>query len=865
MGNSSSVPEFHKAVHGLLSTDVEITNHAFWQAVFCATLSQGDIQSLLPGNTLRTMRRHKPGNFAVLLYKCVEQLQMFCVGKDRAKVDSRSAVMAMMVLARILPFAFERKDVVETGGAPAAEGAAAGAPAPATKDFIVIEDRAAALRGEMTTASGGVAVAPEGASGGDPYSVAFATHVLWENKMCRRGAQGEELLLPVATGVKLGEMLMSTLCAACFLPDFSIGAMQTADVSNEAHPAFASLVVPGLLWVSGIASHPTAPLNFTNAHVDNRLLCVRALVAALSGQVYQADPLDVDPVRAALLNPASTPLIGTLICSLFNWVIHYRPAGSLPYTSHWVSSTEELVDKSAALLNILLDTTPFYEAPSTDRDGADASIPATAAGTGNDSTTSASARENASASFADAFNGASSVVELSTMVGSDSKVGPSAFATTEPPSPTAESGGATPTSASPDRRGFSSSRGGDHDASASGAATGGRDAARRQLAQAVSRHAAWGFIARCSEGDFDLIALGLAALLENSVEALRVYLPGSQRAMPHQEEFVLLLWRLLERSTRFLKTFVRSRHAPRFVIPLLHFGMAAVTDATHATHLQLLLFILQRLSCARQWCLMCNAPCTGYIPFELPLFQGSLMDVTMLSLHSIIMRRKDWLTPLHESCAGIIANLSPFATTLSGVTSSKLVHLIELYSDPNQLQEAKGAVAILAFAVEAVANQLQYQPAKSIIYNLVYRESAIRLFYHRLVENTLPIRPAIAKRLHAFTLICALDCASEAIHGKKLTRPEPAPKSVVAKAGAVLAGAPKLGVEDSASLDPVEALERLTLVGALPVPHPLVMRPFVPRRETDAWLASWSWAFLYMHTQPVMLDVRTVELFRLQG
>ena len=64
----------------------------------------------------------------------------------------------------------------------------------------------------------------------------------------------------------------------------------------------------------------------------------------------------------------------------------------------------------------------------------------------------------------------------------------------------------------------------------------------------------------------------------------------------------------------------------------------------------------------------------------------------------------------------------------------------------------------------------------------------------------------------------------------------------------------------------LEFVRRTTMVGLLPVPHPIVIRKYQPNRYTCLWFTAFLWGTIFMHeNQPALFDGRSVSLFMVQS
>ena len=64
----------------------------------------------------------------------------------------------------------------------------------------------------------------------------------------------------------------------------------------------------------------------------------------------------------------------------------------------------------------------------------------------------------------------------------------------------------------------------------------------------------------------------------------------------------------------------------------------------------------------------------------------------------------------------------------------------------------------------------------------------------------------------------------------------------------------------------IEYIRRTTMVGLLPVPHPIVIRKYQPNKYTCLWFTAFQWGVVFMHNQdPLCLyDGKRVKLFTVE-
>ena len=76
------------------------------------------------------------------------------------------------------------------------------------------------------------------------------------------------------------------------------------------------------------------------------------------------------------------------------------------------------------------------------------------------------------------------------------------------------------------------------------------------------------------------------------------------------------------------------------------------------------------------------------------------------------------------------------------------------------------------------------------------------------------------------------------------------------------------GILTSGGLEEKQVLEFIketTMVGLLPVPHPILIRKYQPNKYTSLWFSAFMWGVIFMHNQRVPLfNGKKVKLFLVQ-
>nr|XP_032517264.1 protein HID1 [Danaus plexippus plexippus] len=361
-------------------------------------------------------------------------------------------------------------------------------------------------------------------------------------------------------------------------------------------------------------------------------------------------------------------------------------------------------------------------------------------------------------------------------------------------------------------------------------------------------------------------------------------------------------------------------------------------------------FILLLLSGERNFGVRLNKPYTATVPMDIPVFTGTHADLLVVVFHKIITTGHQRLQPLFDCLLTILVNVSPYLKTLSMVSSSKLLHLLEAFSTPWFLFSRPHHHHLVFFLLEMFNNMIQYQFDGNS--NLVYTIIRKRSVFHSLanlphehaaiarslaaakargstaghkalprtrsaesvseaamegsrpaqpaepgtLNATLPDTPAIATMTERESAHPPLTrrsggdgedahttkespCESEAGAGEGDGEWRPTgewvsswrtrlPLQTIMRLLQVLVPQVEKICIDKGLTDESEILRFLqhgTLVGLLPVPHPILIRKYQANAGTAAWFRTYMWGVIYIRNvdPPIWYDT-DVKLFEIQ-
>ncbi|CAG00226.1 unnamed protein product, partial [Tetraodon nigroviridis] len=420
------------------------------------------------------------------------------------------------------------------------------------------------------------------------------------------------------------------------------------------------------------------------------------------------------------------------------------------------------------------------------------------------------------------------------------------------------------------------------------------------------------------EEDFDFVLKGLARLLNNPLT--QTYLPNSTKKIQFHQELLVLFWKLCDFNKKFLFFVLKSSDVLEMLVPILYYLNDARADQSRVGLMHIGVFILLLLSGERNCRVRLNKPYSIHVPMDIPVFTGTHADLLIVVFHKIITTGHQRLQPLFDCLLTIIVNVSPYLKSLSMVAANKLLHLLEAFSTTWFLFSAAQNHHLVFFLLEAFNNIIQYQFDGHC--NLVYAIIRKRNVFHQLANlpsDAAAIQRALQRKRKSPDVISRTSSqetvSMEGSHPAVPAEPGTLKTSLVAMPGidklteksqvsedgtmvsvpktdgqltdqSVLSWKCKLPLQtimrllqvlvpqvekiciDKGLTDESEILKFLqhgTLVGLLPVPHPILIRKYQPNAGTAMWFRTYMWGVIYLRNvdPPIWYDT-DVRLFEIQ-
>ncbi|XP_037331707.2 protein HID1 isoform X1 [Pungitius pungitius] len=293
MGSIDSKLNFRKAVIQLTTKTqpVEATDDAFWDQFWAdTTTTVQDVFALVPAAEIRAVREESPSNLATLCYKAVEKLVQGAESGCPTEREKQVILNCTCILSRILPYIFEDQD----------------------------------WRGFFWSTVPGA------------------------------GRAGTDELDDDEGARPLAESLLLAIADLLFCPDFTVHSHRRSPDSVENMQSIDSCEY---IWEAGVGFAQSPPLNYI--HDLNRIELLRLLLTCFSEAMYLPSSTD-----NSVLNPWVTFFCSTenrhalpLFTSLLNVVSAYDPVGyGIPYNHLlFADYREQLVEQAVQILIVTLE------------------------------------------------------------------------------------------------------------------------------------------------------------------------------------------------------------------------------------------------------------------------------------------------------------------------------------------------------------------------------------------------------------------------------------------------------------------------------------------------------------------------------
>ena len=419
-------------------------------------------------------------------------------------------------------------------------------------------------------------------------------------------------------------------------------------------------------------------------------------------------------------------------------------------------------------------------------------------------------------------------------------------------------------------------------------------------------------LARIDSGrELSFIYNGFCRLLRSVHESKSSLLPAnSSKRLQCFQELLILLWKCIEENPLFLKHVVHHCDVTSLLVPICFLMYQSRKDPAQVGLVQICTFVLLKLSGERSFGVNLSKPFKLNLPWDLSLFTGGHTDLLCITIHKLIVNGTFKLVPLYSCFLTIMCNISPYWRSMSLVAAVKLVNLFELLSSPKFLYSGEKAYRHLVLLLEVFNNVLQYQfnGNEHLVYSIIRRKDS----FGKLASLTLEKATEQCNKLYGEKkaprlktednvddrqdhIISFMEVSSQSASGETGhildshgTHANPSldnffptkewvdevkrslPLETITRLLAHLVPVvdeiidTNQGAVDESDL--LQVLAEITMVGLLPVPHPIIVRKYQPNQYTALWFTAFLWGVVFLRNQsPPVFDGEAVALFHVDS
>jgi hypothetical protein len=232
--------------------------------------------------------------------------------------------------------------------------------------------------------------------------------------------------------------------------------------------------------------------------------------------------------------------------------------------------------------------------------------------------------------------------------------------------------------------------------------------------------------------DLEFLINGLTKLIANPLHQTQTYLPSSTKKIYFTEILYILLWKMISFNQKFLSHMLRGSELFDVLVPLLYELLVTRSNPNLIGLLHVGVFILLVLSGERNFGVRLNKPYVNKYPMDLQKFTGTHADLLFLVFHKIITSGLSRIQPLYDCLLTILVNVSPYLKSLSMLTCTRLMHLMESFSTSWFLFAKPSNHYLIFYLLEILNNIIQYQFDGNI--NLIYTIVRSKSIFYQLAS-----------------------------------------------------------------------------------------------------------------------------------
>ncbi|KAJ1489412.1 Dymeclin, partial [Baffinella frigidus] len=340
-----------------------------------------------------------------------------------------------------------------------------------------------------------------------------------------------------------------------------------------------------------------------------------------------------------------------------------------------------------------------------------------------------------------------------------------------------------------------------------------------------------------SEEDFDFLFAN-NTLLPSSMKQISCFqatstiLPSSMRQISCFQELLILFWKLIDDNKDFLSYILRAGDINELVVPMLYFMYEGRKDPSKLGLIHICTFILLLLSGERNFCVNLNAAFTKKLPVDLPPFTGNHADLLYIVIHKLMTDGPQKLDTLYDCFMTTMSNVSPYIKTFCMPAALRAGNLFEMFGNKKRLLAHEQYPRYLVFCLEVFNNiiQYQYEGNPHFIYQILRRKKVFadlqELMESGLSAEDQPATPPGGDEEGKFRP------TAEWVKSWASTLPlQPCLRIMQHLLPQLEQFCTTGNVNDETIV--IDFLKTTTMVGLLPVPHPILIRKYQQNEFTS--------------------------------
>eukprot|EP01035_Chromulina_nebulosa_P018871 gene18871-24658_t len=341
MGVQSSKQQFSEIIQILLKKQIETTNHDFWDELWKTTLPIDELFDVITPNEVRKIIKEQPLNMKILFTQAVAQL--YQVVETPYPVYFEQALNCVRILTRVGPFLLEQNNSVYNE-----------VDLKFINDLLWTKQKSESKETNSKESDKSIENAKSNDSSviitDESKSEEIKTDQKVEEKAIAESKESQSV-----DPEPLAVILVNTLFHLLFLPDFTI---DDPNIEFTEKDVDTKEFKTALMWAPGVGSIEKSVVTST-AYDQNRVDVLRLMVSLFSDALYQ-HPESFDSCGSLWLEIATSvdiPYAEIVFNSLINTVLGYDPIGwGLPYGNLVATDTaKQLMETAIQVLIILLD------------------------------------------------------------------------------------------------------------------------------------------------------------------------------------------------------------------------------------------------------------------------------------------------------------------------------------------------------------------------------------------------------------------------------------------------------------------------------------------------------------------------------